>query len=102
MIRQFQGDLNHLLPTYRIALDMMEFEAIQNGGSSFSDLLPVQQDALLSRIEQGEITTQWLVDPVEFFKLLVEHSAEGFYSDPYNGGNRNAISWQMIGFEVRG
>jgi hypothetical protein len=27
---------------------------------------------------------------------------EGFYGDPGNGGNRNAVSWHMIGFEVRG
>jgi hypothetical protein len=32
----------------------------------------------------------------------VEHSAEGFYSDPGNGGNRDNIAWKMIGFEVTG
>jgi gluconate 2-dehydrogenase gamma chain len=23
---------------------------------------------------------------------------EGFYSDPGNGGNRDAVAWRMIGF----
>jgi gluconate 2-dehydrogenase gamma chain len=34
--------------------------------------------------------------------MLVNHTMEGFYSDPGNGGNRDAVSWKMIGFEVTG
>jgi hypothetical protein len=34
--------------------------------------------------------------------MLAEHCAEGFYSDPGNGGNHSESAWKMIGFEVRG
>ena len=34
--------------------------------------------------------------------MIVEHCAEGFYSNPENGGNKDGIAWEMIGFEVRG
>ena len=30
---------------------------------------------------------------------LVNHAAEGYYADPGQGGNRNRVSWRMIGFQ---
>jgi choline dehydrogenase-like flavoprotein len=33
-----------------------------------------------------------------WFRLLTELVAEGVYSDPGNGGNRDAASWTMIGY----
>jgi hypothetical protein len=42
------------------------------------------------------------VEPALFFRRLVEHSMEGFYGDPGNGGNKNGAAWDMIGFRVRG
>ena len=60
------------------------------------------QDELLGRIEAGKVTTVWAVDPAAFFRMAVEHCAEGYYSDPDNGGNRDGVSWRMMGFEVTG
>ena len=34
------------------------------------------------------------------FARLVELAHEGFYADPGNGGNRDAVSWRMIGYET--
>ena len=36
-----------------------------------------------------------------WFVALSELVAEGFYADPGNGGNRDARSWSMIGYEHR-
>jgi hypothetical protein len=36
-----------------------------------------------------------------FFARLVELAHEGFYSDPANGGNDGAASWQMLGYSSR-
>ncbi len=57
-------------------------------------LLPVdKRNALLTRLEG---------DPQRgaFFRLLVSHVMEGFYADPGNGGNRDGVAWQMIGYKV--
>lgn len=35
-----------------------------------------------------------------FVRLLIQHAMEGFYGDPGQGGNRNGVSWQMVGFRV--
>ena len=34
--------------------------------------------------------------------MMVEHVLEGFYADPGNGGNRDAVSWKMIGYRAEG
>ena len=71
-------------------------------GMDFAALGEAQQDALLTRVEQGEVRTDWSIDAAGFFAQFAEHCAEGFYSDPGNGGNRDGVSWRMIGYEVSG
>lgn len=100
--RQFVGDLSHLLDMYRAGLDALDAEACATAGVDFAVLAPEAQDALLCRIELGEVVTDWPVDPAAFFHAVAEHVAEGFYGDPGNGGNRDGVSWRMIGFEVTG
>jgi hypothetical protein len=101
LARQFEHDLRPLVETYRAGLDALDAEAHALGGVGFADLEPHMQDTLLERVEQGAVMTLWPVDPVAFFRIAVAHTAEGYYSDPGNGGNRDGVSWQMIGFEVR-
>ena len=33
----------------------------------------------------------------EFFELVREHTMEGYYGSPRHGGNRDAVSWRMLG-----
>jgi hypothetical protein len=100
--RQFAGDLSHLLDTYRAGLDALDVESSATAGASFAGLGPDAQDHLLRRVESGDVATDWSVDPAAFFRAVAEHAAEGYYADPGNGGNRDGVSWRMIGFEVTG
>jgi Gluconate 2-dehydrogenase subunit 3 len=110
LVGQFERDLRAQLDRYRAGLQALDAEAQAAGGPStgsgqaarFAQLDAEQQDALLQRIEAGAVTTPWPINPAAFFQMVVEHSMEGFYSDPGNGGNRDGVSWRMIGFEVRG
>ena len=87
------------LPVYQSGLDAMEAEAhIQ--GASFADMRAVTQDALLAKIEEGEVQAEWPLDPAVFFRLLVQQTMEGFYADPGNGGNKGGVAWDMIGYRV--
>ena len=72
---------------YRSGLDALEAEA-----PAFSRLTE-DQNALLAQWEQDTAHGP-------FVRLLVSHVMEGFYADPGSGGNREAISWQMIGYKV--
>ena len=100
--RQFTGDLSDALDLYLSGLDALDVEARTTAGVNFAALAPAAQDELLRRVEVGEVVTDWPVDPPEFFRAAAEHAAEGFYGDPGNGGNRDGVSWRMIGFEVTG
>jgi choline dehydrogenase-like flavoprotein len=57
---------------------------------AFPDLDPSRQDAILAAVA-GE----------DWFRLLARLTAEGVYADPANGGNRNAASWRMLGYDHR-
>jgi hypothetical protein len=102
LLRQLQRDLQPLAELYSAGLDSLDAEARSMAGANFAALGQEAQDALLGAIERGDVTTVWPVDPAMFFRYLVEHAMEGFYSDPGNGGNSGAVSWRMIGFEVKG
>jgi Gluconate 2-dehydrogenase subunit 3 len=101
LARQLAGDLRGLLETYRGGLDALDAEAQAAMGAPFATLDAQTQDALLSQVESGGVATAWPIDPAAFFRAVCAHTAEGFYGDPANGGNRDGVAWGMIGFEVR-
>ena len=102
LLQQFTRDLHPFRQTYQQGLAGIEAETLAVYQTGFRALEPAQQDTLLNAVEHNQVSTQWATDPAAFFTLLVDHCMEGFYSDPQNGGNRDAIAWDMIGFEVRG
>ncbi len=102
LLRQLSGDLAELLPSYQLWLSSLDAEAHAVHGQPFAQLSPSDRTDLLKSVENGDVTTDWTIEPAPFFRQIVEHCGEGYYSDPGNGGNRDGIVWQMIGFEVRG
>ncbi len=102
LLRQLRTDLRPRLAAYRAGLDALDREAQIVAGRHFADLDAAMQDEILVWIEAGEVAAAWPVRPVIWFRMLVDHAMEGYYGDPGNGGNRDAVSWRMIGFEVRG
>ena len=102
LFKQFEGDLKDRVALYQDGLSCLNVESQAVYSNSFMSLSPGEQNTLLSQIEKGIVQAIWTVDPAVFFEMAVEHCTEGYYSNPENGGNRDGISWQMIGFEVRG
>jgi len=98
LARQFNRDLRDYLIIYRVGLEALEAEALSSAQEGFAALPATEQDALLRRIEAGDVVHQWPIDPARFFQAVVQHVVEGYYSDPGNGGNRDAAAWRMIGF----
>jgi gluconate 2-dehydrogenase gamma chain len=33
-----------------------------------------------------------------FFEIMLQNAMEGFFADPLYGGNRDKVSWKMIGY----
>ena len=95
---QFERDLRDYQDTYRSGLDALDAEAFAGAKAGFAALPPAEQDALLRRVEAGSVIHNWPIDPITFFQTVVQHVAEGYYSNPANGGNRDERAWHMIGF----
>ena len=91
--RMLSGDLNRFQQTFLDGLAVLEAKAISQFGKAFAAITLSQQDQILHDVE----TTS-----AEFFRLLLELTAEGYYCDPSGGGNRGMISWKMIGFDPKG
>jgi gluconate 2-dehydrogenase gamma chain len=51
---------------------------------------------LLSR-NQSQCGVWKQTSSADFFQLAVDHSMQGFYGDPRHGGNRDGVSWKMLG-----
>jgi gluconate 2-dehydrogenase gamma chain len=82
-------------------------------GSPFTELDEAKQDAVLvtlsgapkpeplgpGRAESIGTILQSVSDHrLTFFNLLTLHTRQGFYCDPFYGGNRDRIGWDVIGF----
>jgi hypothetical protein len=102
LLQQFTRDLQPIVSDYQQWLGALNDEACAVHGKVFAEISSEAQTELLAEIEQGQIQVQWNIDAAAFFQLIVAHCAEGFYANPENGGNKDGIGWQMIGFEVRG
>ena len=66
-------------------------------GKTFAALDAAGQDQVLTSLESGEIEFSE-VSSKTFFGFLLQNTKEGYLSDPIHGGNRNGVSWEMIGF----
>ena len=90
LTRLLQTDLAEQAEFFCAGIDAIDAEAIARFEKPFANLNPSEQNATLVAIESGA---------PRFFEMLVNTTAEGYYSEPQQGGNRGAISWLMTGFE---
>jgi gluconate 2-dehydrogenase gamma chain len=73
---------------YRKGLAEVDSASRAKFGQPFADLSPGQQVDVLRGVEQTS---------KPFFELVLAHTRQGFYGDPRHGGNRNRVSWKMVG-----
>jgi gluconate 2-dehydrogenase gamma chain len=89
--RQLAGQLSEFAPLYRESLGA--FEPMR--AMALSD----QTEFLKSveRKERGEAAAR-------LFSIMIDHTMQGFYGAPSHGGNRDEVSWKMLGIqhEMRG
>jgi gluconate 2-dehydrogenase gamma chain len=79
---------------YRTALRAINQEL---AATPFAQMSPDRQDSYLKNLEASAKDLGGVPSDV-FFAHLWENTIEGFFSDPVYGGNRNMVSWRMIGF----
>ncbi len=66
-------------------------------GKDFDRLAPAERDAALKTMEAGKAEFADF-NAKQFFEALYQSAMEGFFADPIYGGNRNKVSWRMVGY----
>jgi gluconate 2-dehydrogenase gamma chain len=96
---QLCGPLRHLRNSYRCGIAAIDHSSRLLWGTSFPDLSRARQIELLAKMELGQAPAEaWKqISSTEFFALLVDQTMQGFYGDPRHGGNRERVSWKMLG-----
>lgn len=94
----YQGEDNPA-QIYRKGLAAIDAYVKQNrGGKVFAELSPEEQDALLTDLEAGKLKLDNSVNGRALFNVILGNIMEGFFADPVYGGNKDMVSWKMIGF----
>ncbi|MBB3136685.1 gluconate 2-dehydrogenase gamma chain [Rhizobium pisi] len=83
---------------YRAGLQALRAYTLETDSASFADLPPSRQDEILAGMEQGTIKLGTALNARAFFELMLTNVREGYFADPYYGGNKDMAGWKMIGF----
>jgi len=68
-----------------------------DAGTSFHTLSADEQDKFLEMLLANGMTLEGVPSKV-FADFLLQHTIEGFFADPIYGGNKEMVSWRMVGF----
>ncbi len=97
--QQLAGFFRQHQQTYREGIAAVDQASRARFGKEFGRLTAERQDELLTAMEKNEAPGEaWKsVSPRQFLDLVISHTMQGFYGDPRHGGNRDAVSWRMLG-----
>lgn len=88
---QLVGHFRKLQSAYRNGIAAFDAACRATHGHPFAELPFDQQTAFLNRLSH----------PLQsFFDMVISHTMQGFYGDARHNGNRDAVSWRMLGIPV--
>ena len=66
-------------------------------GKDFDRLAPAERETALKTMDAGKAEFNE-INGKQFFEMLYASAMEGFFADPIYGGNRDKVSWRMVGY----
>jgi gluconate 2-dehydrogenase gamma chain len=99
--RALAGPLASSREAYRRGLAALDRYAVRSRGGPFHTLSSVDQDSLLIDVETGSATGSGAGfdgSSATFFAMVRSHTWQGTFGDPYYGGNRGYIGWDLVGY----
>jgi gluconate 2-dehydrogenase gamma chain len=66
-------------------------------GKDFDRLSPAERETALKTMDDGKAEFSE-INGKQFFEMLYQSAMEGFFADPIYGGNRDKVSWRMVGY----
>ena len=95
--RALGGALASSRSAYASGLEALDRYALSSRGKPFLQLAPIDQDSVLIDCETGA-ATGFTGSSAQFFALVLNHTRQGMFGDPYYGGNANFAGWDLIGY----
>ena len=92
--RALGGALSDFRETYRSGLAAVDAYARTSKGAAFAQLAPPEQDGVLTDMERNAAFD----GSAGLFGVLLSHTVQGTFGDPFYGGNRNFAGWDLIGY----
>src|SRR5688572_5365171 len=83
---------------YRIGLAAVDRWTQAQYSTRYVDLSEDEQDQVIEDMLDHKIDTFEQFNGDQFFHILRRHVAEGMFSDPAYGGNREMVGWKLIGY----
>jgi gluconate 2-dehydrogenase gamma chain len=90
--RQLAGPLRRFAKAYHEGLSNLRAACQKRTSQDFVDLPFQEQTKFLREMEAGHVEN---LD--SFWKLVIDHTMQGYYGGPAHGGNRDEVSWDMLG-----
>jgi gluconate 2-dehydrogenase gamma chain len=99
--RALGGALSTSREAYRAGLAAFDRYCRMSRGKAFGELTPIDQDSVLIDVETGAATgagAGFAGSSAQFFALVLNHTRQGTFGDPYYGGNANFVGWDLISY----
>jgi gluconate 2-dehydrogenase gamma chain len=99
--KQLAGPYRRFQTDYRKGLDAITKTCQERYRRSFETLSWDEQTSFLKAMESGVLNDgPWKNGfSMHFFELLRSHSLQGYYGSPRHGGNKNYVSYKMMGLD---
>jgi gluconate 2-dehydrogenase gamma chain len=95
--RALGGALAASRQTYTAGLAALDRYAQSSRGAPFTRLSATDQDSVLIDVETGT-ATGFTGGSAAFFAMVLNHTHQGTFGDPYYGGNANFVGWDLLGY----
>jgi gluconate 2-dehydrogenase gamma chain len=95
--RALGGALASSRAAYTSGLAALDRYARSSRGAPFTQLSPTDQDSVLIDVETGA-ATGFTGSSAAFFAMVLGHTHQGTFGDPYYGGNANFVGWDLINY----
>ena len=99
--RQLVAVFDYDQVVYQQGIASLQATCLDKHGKRFEMLEPGLQQNICLKMEQNALPGEAWGDlpQARFFNLVIRHSMQGFYGAPRHGGNRNYMSYQMMGLD---
>ncbi len=95
--RALGGFLAPARPAYTAGLAAFDAYCRSSRRAPFLELSERDKESVLIDVETGA-ATGFTGSAAVFFAMVRTHTLQGTFGDPYYGGNRNFVGWDMLGY----